>query len=96
MFISAVSIQVGNFRHNVFMPKVTPLNDECYGPRVFLSELMEAVDEIESIVTIIKERDEDCYRIAYSRLSVQQLCFLSKILDDHIRDRMEEVTIDNY
>lgn len=69
------------------MTKVTPINKESYSPRLFLAELMEGADNIEKIITIAQD-DKGTVRIAHSHVSLEELCFLQKVLEDHIADKI--------
>jgi len=75
------------------MSKVEAINDKSYSPRVFLAEMIEQVDGMESILIIVKDQDE-VMRIAYSHLTIQELCFFHRILDDHIKNKMEYLVND--
>jgi len=73
--------------------KVTPINEESYSPRIILSELMEKSDSITDILALIRDEEGD-WNISYSNIGLEQLCLISRLLDEHVRTRMKDFIVD--
>ena len=77
------------------MPKVEPLNYECYTPRVILAEMLEQQEDMEILVAIVKD-NKGTMKIACSHLRIEDLCFFHKALGEYLDDRMSSLLIDTF
>jgi len=55
---------------------------------------MEQADDLKDIIAVIQTK-KDAWKICYTNLSLEEMCLFHRMLDQHIRDVIADLTIDN-
>lgn len=72
------------------MTKVIPFNKNEYSPKEMLEDVLKDADDIDSVCVVVKMKDEENVRYAWSNMVLPHLVGYLEVVQSIITDKLKE------